>query len=199
MHTARMYRNGCSGTPPKIHEGKSLRNFDDRQIIQVNTCRIERQHECKAKGKYPFRPLDRTIWYIRLHANRQRTAYVNSFFATICRYLGVKVLTTTAYHPQTDGRVERYKKTTIARLRRYVANHQRNWDTFVKPLNYADKRYVYWSTDTSPYSFVFSCLPSRTSLLRAQIDRQHPTQPEIHNNKYVSCSSRHIRTSKQDG
>lgn len=63
--------------------------------------------------------------------------FTSKFFAMICSLLGVKHLTTTAYHPQTKGQVEHYNKTIVTRLRHYVAEHQRDWDTLVQPLTYA--------------------------------------------------------------
>lgn len=40
----------------------------------------------------------------------------SKFFATTCRYLVVKHLTTTAYHPQANGQVEQYSKTIATRF-----------------------------------------------------------------------------------
>lgn len=65
------------------------------------------------------------------------TLLVSKFFATLCTHLGLKQLTTTAYHPQTNGQVERYKKTLDTQLRHYVAYHQNDWDAYVQPLTYA--------------------------------------------------------------
>lgn len=39
------------------------------------------------------------------------------FFAGFCVYLGVKHLTTTAYHRQANGQTDRYNITLVARLR----------------------------------------------------------------------------------
>ena len=86
--------------------------------------------------------------------------FVAKFFAAICLLLGVKQHTITAYHPQTNGQVERYNKTLVSRLRHYVADHQRNWDEFVQPLTYAYNIQVHKSTGTSPFSLVLSRQPS---------------------------------------
>lgn len=39
--------------------------------------------------------------------------FVSKFLATLCTFLGLKNLTTTAYHPQTSGQVEWYTKTIV--------------------------------------------------------------------------------------
>lgn len=66
-----------------------------------------------------------------------RPQIVRKFFETLRTFLGVKDLTTTAYHPQANGQAERYNKIIVPRLRHHVAEHQRNWDLFVQPLTYA--------------------------------------------------------------
>jgi Integrase zinc binding domain len=43
------------------------------------------------------------------------------FFLAVCRELGVSKVFTTAYHPQTNGQVERYNRTIINSLRGYVS------------------------------------------------------------------------------
>lgn len=76
--------------------------------------------------------------------------FVSKFFATICGFLDVRHLTTTAYHPQTNGQVERFNKTIVTRLRHYLADHQRSWDICVQPLTHAYNTQVPRSTNTSP-------------------------------------------------
>lgn len=60
--------------------------------------------------------------------------FISKFFQSLCAFLGSKNLTTTAYHLETNGHVESFNKTTIARLRQYVADNQRDWDVYVQPL-----------------------------------------------------------------
>lgn len=46
---------------------------------------------------------------------------VAMFLASICAFLGIKKLTSTSYHPQTNGQTERYNKEIVPRLRHCVA------------------------------------------------------------------------------
>jgi Integrase core domain len=41
------------------------------------------------------------------------TQIISKFFQTVCRLLGVKQLFTTAYHPSTNGQVERFNQTVL--------------------------------------------------------------------------------------
>lgn len=67
----------------------------------------------------------------------------------------MKKLTTRAYHPYTNGQVERYYCTIVARLRHYVSKPQRDWDTYDEPLWYAYNNQTHRATGTSPLNVVF--------------------------------------------
>ena len=86
--------------------------------------------------------------------------FAAKFFEAICTMIGIKHVFTTAYHPQTNGQVDRFKKTLAARLRHYVGEHQKDWDEFVQPLTYAYNMQVHRSTGTTPFDLVLSRHPS---------------------------------------
>lgn len=92
---------------------------------------------------------------------------VSKLFASIFGYFGIKLLTTTAYHPQTDGLAKLYSRGSVARVRQFVTQYQQNWDLCVHPLNYAYNTQIYRSTNTSPHNVVLSRHPPRPSLLLA--------------------------------
>ena len=85
--------------------------------------------------------------------------FAAKFFEAVCAMIGIKHVFTTAYHPQTNGQVERFNKTLAARLRHYVAEHQKDWDEFVQPLTYAYNMQVHRSTGTTPFDLVLSRHP----------------------------------------
>ena len=86
--------------------------------------------------------------------------FAAKFFEAVCTMIGNKHVFTTAYHPQTNGQVERFKKTLAARLRHYVAENQKDWDEFVQPLTYAYNIQVHRFTGTTPFDLVLSRHPS---------------------------------------
>jgi len=49
--------------------------------------------------------------------------FVSKFFEFLCTALGMKHPTTTAYHPQANGQVERFNGTLVARLRHFITEH----------------------------------------------------------------------------
>ena len=49
----------------------------------------------------------------------------------ICKLMNTKKTFMTAYHPETDGLVERFNGTLTTMLSMYVSGHQRDWDTYI--------------------------------------------------------------------
>ena len=92
------------------------------------------------------------------------------FFHSTCRVLGITNLYTSAYHPQTNGKVERYNRTRASMLRNYAGEHQSDWDVYVGPLRYAYNSHVHRTTHTTPFQLVPSRPPPEFSLRRADGD-----------------------------
>ena len=86
--------------------------------------------------------------------------FAAKLFEAVCIMICIKHVITTAYHPQTNGQVERFDKTLAAKIRHYVAEHQKDWDEFVQPLTYAYDMQVHRSTGTTPFELVLSRHPS---------------------------------------
>jgi transposase InsO family protein len=55
------------------------------------------------------------------------TQFNAKFFLSVCRELIIANIFTTAYHPQTNGQVERFNRTIINSLRGYVERQQTDW------------------------------------------------------------------------
>lgn len=53
---------------------------------------------------------------------------VAELFENLSLDLNVKQSATNAYHPQTNGEVERYYETLAARFCHYMAEHREDWD-----------------------------------------------------------------------
>jgi len=75
-------------------------------------------------------------------------------FQGVCLFLGVKNRYSTACHPQTNGHVERYNRTSVGQLRTFVVDHQDQWDTLVPMLALACNSRPQQSTGVAPLEFV---------------------------------------------
>lgn len=93
------------------------------------------------------------------------TRFVSKLFKLLCAFLGVKNLTTTAYHLHTHRQVERFNNGTFARLWQYVAEQYREGDIPVQPLMHVFSSQVHQSTNLTPFSRVLSRNPLILPLL----------------------------------
>ena len=60
-------------------------------------------------------------------------------------------VTTTAYHPQTNGLTERFNKTLATMLSMYVSEHHRDWHTYLPYVVFAYNTTIQDSTGYSPF------------------------------------------------
>lgn len=89
--------------------------------------------------------------------------FVSNIVKSIWDFFGMKNLTTTTYHPQTNVKTERYKKFTVSRLNHYADEHQLYWDKYFQPLTYAHNAQMYVSTKFNPLSLIlprYSLVPT---------------------------------------
>ena len=96
------------------------------------------------------------------------------FYAELTRLLGIKLMMSTARHPQTDGQSEREIRTLIVSLRAFCNDHQDDWDDYLDMLELGFNSAVQASTQRTPYELLYGTNP------RLPIDLAIPRQ-ESHN------------------
>ena len=55
----------------------------------------------------------------------------------VCKFLGIHKLNTTSYHPQCDGRVERFNRTLKEMLRKHASKFGTQWDNYLPGVLWA--------------------------------------------------------------
>ncbi len=75
------------------------------------------------------------------------------------RMLGIAPLKTSAYHPQTDGMVERYNSTLKSGLRKYVEKFRGEWDKAIPLLLFAYREVPCETTGFSPFELLYGRNP----------------------------------------
>ena len=85
----------------------------------------------------------------------QGTQFTGGLMKQVRELLGIRGIRTTAYHPQTNGVVERFNGTLKSMLRRLVREKPRAWDTFVAPALFAFREVPQESTGYSPFELMF--------------------------------------------
>jgi hypothetical protein len=92
------------------------------------------------------------------------TQFNAKFFLAVCRELGIAKIFTTAYHPQTNGQVERFNRTIIKSLRGYVERRQGDWDEYTAAINFGYNCRVHSSLLLAPFELILSRPPPNLSV-----------------------------------
>lgn len=97
--------------------------------------------------------------------------FLSSIVMETCRLLDITKVNTTAYHPQTDGLVERFNGTLAQSLSMYVSKDQKDWDRHIPTVLFAYRVSPSDVTGESPFFLLYGReprLPIDTSLLTPQ-------------------------------
>ena len=97
------------------------------------------------------------------------------FMTEFHQILGCKSLTTTTYHPQTNGQTERFNRTLLAALRTYVGDHPTDWDLYAETFTYAYNSQPHSTTGQRPFDLVLTRPPGT---LAVEDPRQTPHTDE---------------------
>ena len=107
-----------------------------------------------------------------------------------------------AYHPQSNGTVERLNRTLISMLRTCVCDHPKSWDLRLPEIVFAYNTTPHSSTSMSPYSLVYGTearLPCEL-LTGSPVETQSPNDFVSHivkRNTEASEIARHVTNAKQ--
>lgn len=85
----------------------------------------------------------------------QGTHFVNEMVEAMCTRLGVKHRLSTAYHPQTNGLVERFNRTLCEILAKYCDEYQQEWDIFIPSALFAYRTMRQNTTRYEPFYLTY--------------------------------------------
>lgn len=86
----------------------------------------------------------------------QGSNFVNSLIKQIARKFRITHFRTTAFHPQTNGSIERSHLVLVEYLKQYTKNN--NWDTWLEMAMFAYNTSVHEGTRFTPHELVFGAL-----------------------------------------
>lgn len=81
----------------------------------------------------------------------QGTNFIGELFQEICKLLDIDKIQTTAYHPESNGIVERSHRTIMAGLSQFIDEDQRNWDAWLPYVMMVYRSTPHSTTKYSPY------------------------------------------------
>ncbi len=77
--------------------------------------------------------------------------FTSKFWSSLCYFLGIKKKLSTAFHPQTDGQIERQNSTMEAYLKAFVNWEQDDWARLLPLAEFAYKNTKNASTGHTPF------------------------------------------------
>jgi len=91
--------------------------------------------------------------------SNQGPEFVVELNCELSRQQGIKRQYATAYHPQTNGQVERFNRMLKAMTAKFVNGRQDNWDIYLPAFLYAYRTSLHKSTGHTPYKAMLGRAP----------------------------------------
>ena len=85
--------------------------------------------------------------------------FTSDLIEKLYQMLGTRGIRTSAYHPQTDGMVERYTATLTAGLKKYVDKFPNEWNKAIPYVLFACRSAIHQSTGFSSFEIIFGREP----------------------------------------
>ena len=85
--------------------------------------------------------------------------FLSYFWKTLCAKLGINLLFSLAYHPQTDGQTEVTNRTLSTLLRVLIKKNIKEWEECLPIAEYTYNRARHKTTGKSPFEVVYGFKP----------------------------------------
>ena len=83
------------------------------------------------------------------------TTFLNQTVAALCKRWETKNVFASAYHPQTNGLVERFNKTLVETLAKLCMRQERDWDELIPAALFAYRTAKQETTRQTPFSLLY--------------------------------------------
>jgi hypothetical protein len=81
--------------------------------------------------------------------------FVSVMVKELCKVCGTKQVTSSSYHSQSQGAVERLNQTLSRMISKYVHSSQENWNEYLAPASYAHNTRTNEATGFSPFLLLY--------------------------------------------
>lgn len=136
----------------------------------------------------------------------QGTNFTSALFHEMCNLLDINKIQTTAYHPDSNGIVERSHQTIMAGLNQFTDTDKRNWDVWLPYMSMAYRSTPHGTTKYSPYYLLHGRemrLPTdwiqeeiQQDLAEDDLVQEIKQRIQIANQKEIDCTQRKKESSK---
>ena len=95
----------------------------------------------------------------------QGTNFMSEVFKNTCKLLKIKKIQTTAYHPESNGVLERSHRTLAEYLRHFINKDQTDWDEWIPYANYTYNTTPHTATGYTPFELIYGHPPELPTAL----------------------------------
>ena len=97
--------------------------------------------------------------------------FVSEVFRATCKMLRIKKIQSTAFHPESQGSIERSHRVLAEYLRHCVDEDQANWDQWVSLAAYAYNTTKHSATGFTPFELLFGRLSTLPPAISGPLNR----------------------------
>ena len=108
----------------------------------------------------------------------QGTQFTANLMKEVSRLLSIKQLTTTPYHPQCNGLVERFNGTLKTMLKRMCAEKPKDWDRYIDALLFAYREAPQESLGFAPFEMLYGRSVNGPRRILRQLWTKEQTSPD---------------------
>ena len=105
--------------------------------------------------------------------------FTSEMMKEVSRLLSIRQLTTTPYHPQCNGLVERFNGTLKQMLKRMCKERPKDWDKYINPLLFAYREAPQESLGFSPFELLYGRTVRGPMQILRELWTKEITDPEI--------------------
>ena len=105
----------------------------------------------------------------------QGSNFLCELFTNVCKLLKIKKLKSTAFHPQTNGCLERTHRVLLEYLRCYILEDQSDWDRWLPYATFVFNTTPHSSTGFTPHELLFGRKPNIPGILQKETSEIHYT------------------------
>ena len=112
--------------------------------------------------------------------------FVSDCMKEVTRFLSIKQITTTPYHPMCNDLTEKFNGTMKLMLKRLCSEQPRQWHRFINPLLFAYREVPQESTGFSPFELLYGRALRGPMTILKELWTKEVEEPEVKNSyQYV--------------
>lgn len=123
----------------------------DKLCKRAHFIPLESNHTAKDTAIVFYKEIYKKHGLPRKIISDRDSRFTSTFWTELMKLFKIKLILSTAFHPQTDGQSERAFRTIEEMLRCFVSYTQKDWDIYLPELEFAYNNHVNEATKQSPF------------------------------------------------